>query len=529
MTHETAAAEVAPKPRISVIWLLPAIALIIGLGMVYDSWQNRGISIQILFDTAEGLEVDKTKVKYRNVDVGLVKNIGFNEDKSSIVIDVVMEQSFKDFLSEDSRFWVVKPRIGAEGISGVGTLLSGAYIEIAPGQSQQSAQRFIGLETPPVTPPNADGLHVTLTSQGGTPLYVGNPVIHRGFDVGKVESFEFLPDSREARYQLFIRAPYHQLVTSNTFFWNVGGFSLNADAEGIRLDVSSLESLVSGGVEFDVPADLPIGHPIQQEQSFALYDSRDSVNKRRQYEYVEYAMLVEDSVGGLYEGAPVEYKGIRVGTVQTPYVKFDDPRHQRIEGDRIAIIVRIEPGRMFDEEQTSLQEFDTKFRSWIHDGLSASIENANLITGSLKVTLDNSDTTIDEIERFGEHSVIPSRRTSLSSMTESLQNILAKLEQLPLDETVSNANKTLGSADVTLNSLNRSIQELETVLQGAQPGSPLYLSAQQSLSELQTTLSELQQTLQSTKPLIQNITNKPNALIFSGAVPADPQPAARRQ
>lgn len=527
MTHDIAPAETAPTARISIIWLLPAIALIIGLGMVYESWKNRGIAIQILFDTAEGLEVDKTRIKYRNVDVGLVTHIGFNDDKSSIVIDVEIDQSFRDLLAEDSRFWVVKPRIGAAGISGIGTLLSGAYIEIAPGQSTNQSRHFTGLEVPPITPPNTDGLHLTLTSRGGTPLSVGNPVIYRGFDVGQVESFEFLPESREARYQVFIRAPYHRLVTSNTFFWNVGGFSLNANAEGVRLNVASLESLVSGGVEFDVPADLAVGELVEREQVFALYDSRDSVNKRRQYEYVEYAMLVEDSVGGLYEGAPVEYKGIRVGTVKTPYVRFDDPRHQQLEGDRIAIIIRIEPGRMYSEQHTSLQEFDEQFHNWIHDGLNATIENANLITGSLKVTLDSSDTAIEHIERFGEYSVIPSRRTSLSSITDSAQNLLAKLEQLPLEQMVTSANTTLVSADTTLRALNRAIAEMEAVLQGAQPGSPMYQSMQQNLDELQRTLFELRRTLHSTEPLIQNITNKPNALIFSGPAPADAEPAAK--
>jgi paraquat-inducible protein B len=141
------------------VWLLPIIAAIIGIGMVYQQWQNRGTDIVIVFENAQGLEAKKTKVKFRNVDIGTLKSISFSNDNNSIEATVEIEKSMQEFLHSDTQFWVVRPRIGSGGVTGFSTLLSGAYITIDPGKSEYYSERFIGLETPPISSPTSQALN----------------------------------------------------------------------------------------------------------------------------------------------------------------------------------------------------------------------------------------------------------------------------------------------------------------------------------------------------------------------------------
>ncbi|MGK0372139.1 MAG: paraquat-inducible protein B, partial [Glaciecola sp.] len=318
-TTDKSQAIIAPKSRFSVVWLLPLIAAIIGVGMVYQQWQNKGIEIVIVFDNATGLEVKKTKVKFRDVDIGTLKEVSFSEDGYSIEARVEIDKNMHSYLHSDSQFWVVRPRIGSGSISGFSTLLSGAYINIDPGKSAYYAQQFVGLETPPISSPTSEGIKLKLVSSGGKSLTVGNPIIYRGFEVGAVESVDFDIESRLVTYGIFIQAPYDGLITSNTYFWNSSGVSFSANTEGVNIDLASVESFLSGGVQFDVPDDLVLGQRITESQDFKLYTSRSSIKEDRVYQYLEYVILVEDSVGGLEAGAAVEYRGIRIGRVSRPY------------------------------------------------------------------------------------------------------------------------------------------------------------------------------------------------------------------
>ncbi|MEP2651152.1 MAG: MlaD family protein, partial [Paraglaciecola sp.] len=177
------------KTKVSKVWLLPIVAVLIGAAMIYNNWQNRGIDIQVTFNTAEGLVAGKTKLKNREVEIGTVNAISFSKDKKSILVDIKVEREMQDFLVSDSQFWVVRPRIGPGGVSGISTLLSGAYIQVVPGSSDKFHQDFIGLERPLISVINTLGMHVNLVSSGGKSLRIGNPVIYRGFEVGKIEAY----------------------------------------------------------------------------------------------------------------------------------------------------------------------------------------------------------------------------------------------------------------------------------------------------------------------------------------------------
>lgn len=513
---------VRQKKSFSKIWLLPILAALIGVGMVANDWRNRGIQIHVVFKTAEGLVAGKTRVKYRDVDIGLVNGIRFGEQRDTIIAAIEIQKEMHDLLKIDSQLWVVKPRIGAGGVSGIGTFLSGAYIELSPGIEDRSKTDFVGLEIPPVTPLNTDGLHLTLESKGGKPLSVGSAVVYRGFNVGQVESFTFDPEIRAASYGIFINAPYDALITSNTIFWNTSGFELTANADGMRFDMGSIETLLAGGVEFDIPSQLSLGERVTESRTFDLYKSMDGLNESREYDYFEYLVLTQDSVGGLQVGAPVEYLGIRIGTVSQPYLSLDTALDgiNNLQADpRIPILIRIEPARAYKSDSVDIEKFKTELERGILKGTYATIESANFLTGSLKVSLNPGDESITKIEKYGQYKVIPSKRSGVSAISDQIKSLLTKIESLPLDETVRKTNTAIGNADDVLLTLDKSLQALQITLKGLQPESEVYES-------MNATMNELQETLQSVKPLLKELSEKPSSLIFSRAHGADKEPKA---
>lgn len=529
-------AIISQKSRLSAVWLLPIIAAIIGAGMVYQQWQDRGVEIVIVFENAKGLEAQKTKVKFRNVDIGILESISFTEDGNSIEAKVEIDKSMHAFLHSDSQFWVVRPRIGSGGVTGFSTLLSGAYISIDPGKSEYYSERFVGLETPPISSPTSEGLKLKLASSGGKSLTVGNPIIYRGFVVGAVETAEFDIELRKVTYGIFINAPYDGLITTNTHFWNSGGVSVTASTEGVTVDLASIESFIAGGVQFDVPEDLGLGERITQTQEFKLYESRSRIEEDRVYEYLEYVILVEDSIGGLQKGAAVEYRGIRIGRVHRPYLGFYQNNQINSDETRIPIVIHIEPARLAPNGEYDLEWFDNQFTQWIKGGLSASLETANYLTGALKISLDSTENAINETESYGKYTVIPTSKSGFAGIMDKTEELLSKLEKLPLNDLVISTNTAVKSANTALlsgngtvlatqavlESVENTLKEANKTLQGMQPDSTVYRKLENNLQELERTLNMMQ-------PFLQEIRTKPNSLIFSDDPPADTEPKGKSQ
>jgi paraquat-inducible protein B len=540
-----------PKKGISIIWFIPILALIIGGWMIYQQWQSQGLIVTVSFESAEGLEAGKTRVKSRNVDIGTLKDIYFNEQRTKIIASIEIDKSMSDFLRTDSQFWIVKPRIGAEGISGIGTILSGAYIEVYPGTFTNYADEFVGLERPPITELNAAGLHITLLSDFGSGISVGDPIIYRGFNVGKVQTSSFDTVEKKAKYDVFIASPFESLVTTNTHFWNVGGVSLESSAKGFKLNIATIEALLSGGIEFDVLDANHLGKPISPYKRFRLYQSREDVIENRVYKSFEYVVLVEDSVRGLSTGAPVEYRGIRVGSVISPYITPKQVEKLQISSDdvsHIPVLIKIEPERLLGQSSDQeIEEFNQSFISNIRLGLTANIDSANILTGSLLINLDFNGETTNEMERFGPYLLIPSTREGLAKIQDSFEQMLDSINKLPFDQIandttrlLSSADKTLVSADKTLRSLrssvghlnkllknkdtqqlsanlNTSMGELQKTLKGLQPNSGAYRQIEKTMTKLQKTLDDLQ-------PMLKKINNNPSTLIFSTPRNDDLQP-----
>ncbi|MDQ7048782.1 MAG: MlaD family protein [Enterobacterales bacterium] len=267
-SDEILAAKVSPTRSISLVWLIPLVSLFVGLWMVLNTWANQGPEITVFFETAEGLEVGTTKIKYREITIGQVTEIKLNNKFNGVKVTARLDKNTEKLLRTDTDFWVVKPRIGNGGISGLSTLFSGSYIELSPGFSEQKRTDFVGLELPPVTSPGTPGLRITLDSNNQTALKVGDPILFYGIQVGRIEYVHFNVEQRKVYYDAFIQSPYDKLVTTNTRFWKIDGVEFDLNADGLRIQTGTLETFIRGGVTFDVPENLPKGKVITERTFF---------------------------------------------------------------------------------------------------------------------------------------------------------------------------------------------------------------------------------------------------------------------
>lgn len=529
---EEAVIEERPS-RFQAIWLLPVAVVIIGAFAVGQAYLEQGPVIRVTFDTAEGVQAGKTKIKSLSVEVGLVEEVQLADDLSHVIVTAQLDPGTARLLRDDTQIWVVRPRVGTGGISGLGTLLSGAYVELFPGQGDTGKREFVGLENIPATAPGVPGVRVELYTERASSVGVGDPVLYRGFQVGRVEATELDLETSQIRIGVFVDHPHDQLVTEGTRFWNASGLTIQADASGVRLSADALTSLISGGIAFDVPAIAEVGAPVADGAVFRLYPDKPSSELDPYAFGKEYVVQFEQSLRGLEPGAPVEYRGIRVGTVQRI---LRDELVGRDDGNQaVPVLVRAEPGRFgLGDSEEGVQRMNDRLQQSVASGLRATLQTGNLLTGRLYVAFDHyPDAEIDEIGRFDGYPTLPTLPTGLQRIERQVTALLAKINALPLDRSVNELNATLARAKGLLASLDEmaqgeemralpgrldeSLRELEATMVSYRQGSEFY-------DQANLTLAELSQTLQSLRALAETIEEKPNSLIFSQTHAPDPEP-----
>ena len=462
----------AAKPEITrgkiftAIWIIPLVAVVLGIWMVAYTYLNEGPEIEITFNTAIGLEAGKTKVKFRNVDVGMVQTISLSSDMKHTIVVVKLERAAIPMLGKDTRFWVVRARIGGGSISGLDTLLSGAYIEVGPATSQSKQRNFVALEQPPLTPIGAPGLGLILLSERSASVGSGDPVLYNGFKVGRVESMTFDPDSKLIRYSVFIDAPYHKLVNSSVRFWDVSGIDLIADASGIELSTGSLESMLLGGVTFGAAPGLEPGRPVEDNTEYRLFSSYKAILESPFANRLYYVVEFNQSLRGLLAGAPVEFRGVKVGRVERILVKemITTGLEERIKAEThpLPVLIYVEPGRLdMPDTKASLDRLRNTIKASSENGMRATLSTGNLLTGAQIVNFDYfDDVPAAELGEFEGYPTIPSVATGIGQLEHRISTLLDKLNRLPLEETVSSVN-------VALAELTRSLESLRGILDDA--------------------------------------------------------------
>jgi len=508
-------ATISERRQISKVWIVPIVAVLLGAWMVYYTYATQGPSITIVFKTAEGIEAGKTKIKARSVEVGLVESATLGEDLESVVVVAQLERSAIPLLREGTQFWVVRPRIGAGGVSGLGTIVSGGYIELAPGEGKPGQRRFQGLEDVPVTPVGTPGLQLSLYSEHAGSVNTGDPLLYQGFQVGRVESTEFDVEVHHVRYSVFIDAPYDDLVTSTTRFWNSSGISFSATAAGIEVETGSLQSLLFGGVAFGLPEGVSAGAAVENGASFELYADLASVNERPYQHGVEYVVRFARSVRGLRPGAPVEWRGIPLGKVERILMhEMVSARQMRGQGQQpIAVLLRLEPGRLIlSDTEESVETLRQTIEAGVRNGIRATLATGSLLTGSLYVALDvYRNEPGAEVGEFAGWPTIPTISSGLEGIEVKISSLLDKLNALPVD-------RIAATADGTLRELRDTIAEVRALI--ASEG------VQSLPRDLEASLAELERTLQSVNDLARTLEEQPSSLIFSTEPEPDPEPTA---
>ncbi|HAT7594111.1 intermembrane transport protein PqiB [Citrobacter sp. TBCS-15] len=546
MESKSGEAKVQKVKNWSPVWIFPIVTALIGAWVLFYHYSHQGPEVTLITTNAEGIEGGKTTIKSRSVDVGIVESATLTDDLTHVEIKARLNSGMEKLLHKDSVFWVVKPQVGREGISGLGTLLSGAYIELQPGNKGSKLENYQLLDAPPLAPPDAKGIRVILDSKKAGQLSPGDPVLFRGYRVGSVETSTFDAQKRTISYQLFINAPNDRLVTSNVRFWKDSGIAVDLTSAGMRVEMGSLSTLFGGGVSFDVPEGLEQGEPVGQQSAFNLYDDQKSIQDSLYTDHIDYLMFFKDSIRGLQPGAPLEFRGIRLGTVSK--VPFFSPNMRQVFNNdyRIPVLVRIEPERLKAQlgEDTDV---GAHLEQLLKRGLRASLKTGNLVTGALYVDLDfyPKEPPITGVREFNGYQIIPTVSGGLAQIQQRLMEALDKINNLPLNpmieqatNTLSESQRTMKHLQTTLDNMNKitssqsmqdlpadmqnTLRELNRSMQGFQPGSAAYNKMVADMQRLDQVLRELQ-------PVLKTLNDKSNALVFEAKDKKDPEPKRAKQ
>ena len=456
------------RTRVPVVWIIPVVAALVGVGIVVQQYLNEGPTIQISFRTAEGIEPGKTFIKYKDVHIGKVTEVVLSKDFSKIVVTAKMGKHAEGLLVEDSRFWIEKPRVTLSGVSGLGTLLSGNYIGIEPGKSGKSQRDFVGLEGPPAITGGMSGREFTLRAATLGSMGVGSPIYYRRLSVGQVIGYELAKDGASVNIRIFLDAPYDGYVTSDTRFWESSGIHASMGAGGLSLETESVLSILIGGIRFETPPSAAAGKPAPEKSVFTLFDNREAAMAPLVSESERYVLYFSESLRGLSVGAPVTLLGLPIGEVTQVSLDFV-PEAQGIR-TRVEIMTfqyrvlrHLGKTDVATMRTMSREERQKIIQQLVEErGLRAQLRTGSLISGQMYVALeyfpDAPKARIDRTKEPPQFPVVPGKMENIEIQITSL---LAKLDKMPVEEIGEDLRKTLDTLDKTLRSADRTLTRVE--------------------------------------------------------------------
>ncbi len=455
------------KMRFSVVWIIPLLAAAVALGIAVQSYLSKGPTITIVFKEAEGLEAGKTFVKYKDIHIGQVSAVTLSHDYSKVEVTVKIDKHAEALIVEDSKFWVMRPQITLSGVSGIGTLLSGNYIGIDPGNSKKKATRFTGLEVPPAITSGQPGKEFVLRADDLGSLGIGSPLYYRRFNVGQVIAYDLAKDGKSFEIRVFVHAPYDRHVLPDTRFWQAGGIDVSMGANGLTVKTQSLLSVLIGGIAFESPPGTAALDPAPPKAVFPLHSDRAAAFAKVETEVQHYVLHFSDSLRGLSVGAPVTFLGLPVGEVTDIGLEFNPATF----GLRPRVVVALYPNRFVSHlakgaaapsVPKTRQERRALVNRLIDRGFRAQLQTGNLISGQLFVAMQHfpgaAKASIDWAQDPPEMPVVPG---DLAAFQEKLLTILTKIEKLPLDDISRDVRKVLGGIDKGLQDVNRLVVNVD--------------------------------------------------------------------
>lgn len=476
----------------SLVWLIPVVAALIGGWLAVHAVLSRGPIITISFQNAEGIEAGKTRIKYKDVEIGEVTSVQLSPNRQAIVATAQLRKEAADYLAEDSRFWVVRPRVSGGGVSGLGTVLSGSYIGMDIGKSEARKVDFVGLETPPIINADLPGQTFTLRADNLGSLNTGSPVYFRRVPVGQVVGYELDPKGGYVKVAVFINAPYDHFVSANSRFWHASGVDVSLSANGLNVSTQSLAAIALGGIAFETPLADNAGIPLS-DRNFILHDTRDRALQNPDREMQPFRLRFRQSLRGLSVGAPVDFRGITIGEVTAIGVQYVQDR----KDFDMTVDIRTYPSRLDSLSRGGRITGKLSPQALVANGMRAQLRSGNLITGQLYVALDFfRDAPPARLVVKGGVPELPTIPGDLEELQRVLQRIVKKLDAVPFDSIGKEADASLKSLHQTLDSVKRLSDGLnnQTVPQ-----------ASKTLEQLQQTLEATRQTMRADSPLQQDM------------------------
>ena len=436
---DTDVREPIPEPeiqrgrRFSIVWLIPLLAAVIGVWLAVKTIRETGPTITIVFKSAEGLVSGKTEIKYKDVTVGKVQSIQLSEDLSQVLVTAAMSPEVAVHLTKDTVFWVVRARVAVGEVSGINTLLSGAYIGMMPGSSGKAVHRFEGREKPPAIFRDTPGRQFSLRAEQLGSLDIGSPVYYRQVKVGRVTSADMAAEGTGVLLEIFVEAPYDNQVKRGSRFYNASGLNVKVGADGVRIDTPSLASLLVGGISFFTTDDIKTASLPVANHIFTLYDNRDAANAAT-FSYREYYLLYfEETVRGLSEGAPVDFYGIKIGEVISIRLLFDQDKLTF----RIPVLIAIEPDRIELAGELAIPEYRV-VEKLVEKGLRAQQRTGNLLTGQFYVSMRIYPESEPQVIRTDDaYPVLPTIPNTVEEIASTAKRLLDRFNRFPLEEALA--------------------------------------------------------------------------------------------
>jgi paraquat-inducible protein B len=524
-----AVADPPRRRRLPFVWILPALVFVVAGFVAVQQKLAEGPSIDIYFQGADGIEAKKTKIRYKDVDIGDVTNIRVSKDRKKVVVTARIHRDAREYLVEDTRFWVVRPRFTGGNISGLGTLVSGAYISVDVGRSGAERRDFDGLEVPPIVTADLPGREFVLHAEDIGSLSVGSTVFYRHISVGQVVAYTLDPGGASVTIKVFVYQPYDRYVTADTRFWQASGFDMSVNSDGVKLRTESLASILEGGVAFQA---LPgtTATPAAADTPFTLFTDQERALRQKDTEVRTFIMYFSGSLRGLSAGAPVDLRGITIGEVKGLSVEYErDAGRLRFPVEVDIFPQRIRglgrrgdhpPGAQSDSAGRALLD------SLVAHGMRAELKTGSLLTGQKYVALDfHTDLPRDHVGWDSSPPVFPTAAGALDEIQDSVVSIAKKLEKVPLDQIAARLMATMATLDDTLKNADRLVRQLDGTIapqisdtlkeaQGAMKNAKEVLGQDAPLqSDLSATLLELSRAAKSVNALVDYLERHPEALL----------------
>jgi len=507
------------KKGISGVWIVPILALVIGAWLVWSSYMKQGPTIHITFKSAAGIQAGKTVLKYKDIVIGKVTDVRFSDNLSEVVVTAKVQKNMEQFLSENTRFWVVQAKLGFGEVQGLDTLLSGVYIVMDPQKGTKKLKNFDGLEQIPVITAGDKGRTFVLKADSIGSLGVGSPIYYKKLKAGSVASYKLDDDGKHITIDVFIKSPFDKLVNDKTRFYNDSGISVSMGADGIDIDTESMVSLVMGGLAFDNFDMHGAGKEVKDKHIYKLYASKKKAKEPSYKRELFFWVYFNESIRGLSVGAPVEFRGVKIGEV----VSYSLVGNSDSAEFKIPILIKIEPERFVitgNTKGTTNEISLPVFEKLLHNGFRAQLQSGNLLTGELFISLDIYK-DVDKVEPRKENGyyVIPTIPATMQTLKADVQTLLKRISKIPFEQIGNDIEgmlkdirtTTIPKVDTSVDNVSKLINSTDKMMNTARKN---YIDSNAQMNKkLLRLLDEMTRTTKSINNLTDYLQRHPESLI----------------